>query len=419
MTLDQLQSQFEAFKAKNLGLDMSRGKPSAAQLDLSNVLLDVVTSKDYLSSQGAETRNYGGLDGLPETKELFKDFLEVSSIDEVVIGGNASLTIMHDIISRGITHGMCDSIKPWGKETIKFICPVPGYDRHFSICEHFGIEMIPVNCNNDGPDMDQVEQLVANDASIKGIWIVPKYSNPTGLSCSDEVVDRLSAMKTAANDFRIFWDNAYAVHHLSEEQDVLKNILKTCKAAGNANRPFILCSTSKITFAGAGISGVGGSVQNMDWYRGHLFFSTIGPDKLNQVRHNRFFKNIEGLHSHMKKHAVLLKPRFDKTLSILESELGGTGLATWTQPKGGYFISFNVPNGCAKKVVALAAEAGVKLTGAGATFPYKNDPNDSNIRLAPSCPTVEEIEQAMKIVCLAVKISAIEIGVVKNAILNK
>ncbi|PHS05529.1 MAG: aminotransferase [Kordia sp.] len=418
MTLDQLQSQFEVFKAKKLALDMSRGKPSAAQLDLSNELLDVVTSKDYLSFQGAETRNYGGLDGLPETKELFKDFLEVSSVEEVVIGGNASLTIMHDIVSRGITHGMCDSEHPWGKAPIKFICPVPGYDRHFSICQHFGIEMIPVACNDNGPDMDKVEQLVAKDASIKGIWIVPKYSNPTGLSCSDEVVDRLSTMKTAANDFRVFWDNAYAVHHLSEDQDVLKNILATCKTAGNTNRPFILCSTSKITFAGAGVSGVGGSVENMDWYRRHLFFSTIGPDKLNQVRHNRFFKNIEGLYVHMKKHAILLKPRFDKTLSILESELGETGLATWTQPKGGYFISLDVPNGCAKRVVGLAAEAGVKLTGAGATYPGNNDPNDSNIRLAPSCPTIDEIEQAMQIVCLATKIAAIEIGIIKNSVLN-
>ena len=418
MTLDQLQSQFEVFKAKKLALDMSRGKPSAAQLDLSNELLDVVTSKDYLSFQGAETRNYGGLDGLPETKELFKDFLEVSSVEEVVIGGNASLTIMHDIVSRGITHGMCDSEHPWGKAPIKFICPVPGYDRHFSICQHFGIEMIPVSCNGNGPDMDKVEQLVAKDASIKGIWIVPKYSNPTGLSCSDEVVDRLSTMKTAANDFRIFWDNAYAVHHLSEDQDVLKNILATCKTAGNANRPFILCSTSKITFAGAGVSGVGGSIENMDWYRGHLFFSTIGPDKLNQVRHNRFFKNIEGLYVHMKKHGALLKPRFDKTLSILKSELGETGLATWTQPKGGYFISLDVPNGCAKRVVGLAAEAGVKLTEAGATYPGKNDPNDSNIRLAPSCPSIDEIEQAMQIVCLATKIAAIEIGIIKNSVLN-
>lgn len=412
MTLDQLQTQFKVFKAKNLALDMSRGKPSAAQLDLSNDLLDTVSSSDFKTINDADTRNYGGLDGIPEAKELFKNFLEVSTVDEVVIGGNASLTIMHDIISRGITHGMCDSTQAWGKAPIKFICPSPGYDRHFSICQHFGIEMIPVSCNPSGPNMDEVEQLVANDESIKGIWIVPKYSNPTGLSCSDEVVDRLSTMKTAATDFRIFWDNAYAVHHLSEDKDELKNILDTCKKAGNENRPFVLCSTSKITFAGAGVSAVGGSVANMDWYRGHLFFSTIGPDKLNQVRHTRFFKNIEGLYTHMKKHARLLKPRFDKTLSILEQELGGTNLATWTKPKGGYFISFNVPNGCAKRVVALAAEAGVKLTGAGATYPHKNDPNDSNIRLAPSCPTIDEIEQAMQIVCLAVKITAIEKGVV-------
>jgi len=418
MTLDQLQSKFEVFKAKNLALDMSRGKPSAAQLDLSNELLDTVSSTDYKTITDADTRNYGGLDGIPEAKKLFKDFLEVSTVDEVVIGGNASLSIMHDIVSRGMTHGMCDSKQAWGKAPIKFICPSPGYDRHFSICQHFGIEMIPVSCTPDGPNMDEVEQLVANDESIKGIWIVPKYSNPTGLSCSDTVVDRLSAMKTAATDFRIFWDNAYAVHHLSEDIDELKNILDTCKKEGNENRPFVLCSTSKITFAGAGVSAVGGSVANMDWYRGHLFFSTIGPDKLNQVRHTRFFKNIEGLQRHMKKHAALLKPRFDKTLAILEQELSGTGLATWTKPKGGYFISFNVPNGCAKRVVALAAEAGVKLTGAGATYPYKNDPNDSNIRLAPSCPTIDEIEQAMQIVCLAVKIAAVETGVVNDLVQN-
>lgn len=410
MTLEQLQSNFEAFKAKKLSLDMSRGKPSSAQLDLSNPLLDLVTSKDYQIFSAVDTRNYGGLDGLPEAKELFKDFLEVSSVNEVVIGGNASLTIMHDMVSRGITHGMCDSNQPWAEESIKFICPVPGYDRHFSICQHFGIEMIPVTCNNDGPDMDQVEKLVANDASIKGIWIVPKYSNPTGLSCSDEVVDRLSSMQTAAHDFRIFWDNAYAVHHLSENKDQVKNIFLTCKQAGNENRPFIFCSTSKITFAGAGVSAVGGSIANMDWYRRHLFFSTIGPDKLNQVRHIRFFKNIDGLYEHMKKHAAILKPRFDKTLSILENELGGTSLATWTKPKRGYFISFNVRNGCAKRVVALAAEAGVTLTDAGATYPYKNDPNDSNIRLALSCPTIVEIEQAMQIVCLATKIAAAEMN---------
>ncbi len=408
MTLDQLHSNLEAFKAKKLELDMSRGKPSEAQLDLSNQLLNTVTAEDYKTNADIDTRNYGGLDGIPEAKELFKHFLEVSSIDEVVVGGNASLTIMHDIISRAITHGVPGSLLPWGKQTVKFLCPSPGYDRHFSICEHFGIEMITVSTNEDGPDMDEIERLVSEDESIKGIWMVPKYNNPTGLSCSDGIVDRLSKMYTAAKDFRIFWDNAYAVHHLSEEHDEVKNILDTCKAEGHENRPFIFGSTSKITFAGAGVAAVGGSVENMDWYRGHLFFSSIGPDKINQVRHTRFFKSIEAVHVHMKKHAELLKPRFEKTLAILDEELGGTGLATWTTPKGGYFISFNVVKGTAKRVVALASEAGVKLTSAGATFPYKKDPNDSNIRLAPSCPTLEEIDMAMHIVCLAVKIAAKE-----------
>lgn len=408
MTLDQLQSKLEVYSARNLQLDMSRGKPSAAQLDLSNDMLNIVTSDDYLTIESQDTRNYGGLDGIPEAKELFKDFLEVSSTDEVVIGGNASLTIMHDIISRAMTHGVLDSEQAWGKSPIKFLCPSPGYDRHFSICEHFGIEMIPINCNEYGPDMYTVEQLVATDATIKGIWIVPKYSNPTGLSCSDDVVDRLSKMVTAAKDFRIFWDNAYTVHHLSDKHDKLKNILNTCKLAGNENRPYIFGSTSKITFAGAGVGALGGSVANMNWYKSHLFFSSIGPDKINQVRHTRFFKNIEGIHKHMKKHAELLKPRFERTLEILDNELANTGLATWTKPNGGYFISFNVPQGTAKRVVALASNAGVKLTNAGATYPYKNDPNDSNIRLAPSCPTLEEIDDAMHIVCLAVKIAAKE-----------
>lgn len=408
MTLNQLQSNFEAYKAKNLELDMSRGKPSAAQLDLSNELLKTVTADDYKTMGGQDTRNYGGLDGIPEAKELFKDFLEVSSASEVVIGGNASLTIMHDIISRAITHGVSDSEQPWGKQKVKFLCPSPGYDRHFSICEHFGIEMITINSNDDGPDMDVIERLVASDDQIKGIWMVPKYSNPTGLSCSDVIVDRLSEMPTAAKDFRIFWDNAYAVHHLSDDHDKLKNILETCKSAGNENRPFIFGSTSKITFAGAGVGAVGGSVENMDWYRGHLFFSSIGPDKINQVRHTRFFKSIDDINLHMKKHAELLKPRFDRTLEILDKELSGTNLAHWTKPKGGYFISLNVSKCTAKRVVELAAEAGVKLTNAGATFPYKNDPNDSNIRLAPSCPSLEEIDMAMHIVCLAVKIAAKE-----------
>jgi DNA-binding transcriptional MocR family regulator len=409
MTLDQLQSKLEEYKSKNLELDMSRGKPSTAQLDLSNDLLNTVTAEDYETIAKQDTRNYGGLDGIPEAKELFKDFLEVASVDEVVIGGNASLTIMHDIISRAITHGVVDSDQAWGKQKVKFLCPSPGYDRHFSICEHFGIEMITINCSEDGPDMDMVEKLVATDECVKGIWMVPKYSNPTGLSYSDTVVDRLSTMPTAAKDFRIFWDNAYTVHHLSDDHDILKNILETCKASGNENRPFIFGSTSKITFAGAGVGAVGGSIANMDWYRGHLFFSSIGPDKINQVRHTRFFKSMKDVNLHMKKHADLLKPRFDRTLEILEKELGDRNLATWTKPKGGYFISFNTPIGTAKRVVALASEAGVKLTSAGATYPYKKDPNDSNIRLAPSCPSIEEIDIAMHIVCLSVKIAAKEL----------
>ena len=408
MTLDQLQSDLETYKAKKLELDMSRGKPSKAQLDLSSHLLNTVTSVDYKTTAAQDTRNYGGLDGIPEAKELFKHFLEVSSVDEVVVGGNASLTIMHDIISRAITHGVPGSVLPWGKQTVKFLCPSPGYDRHFSICEHFNIEMITIATNETGPDMDEIERLVSEDESIKGIWMVPKYSNPTGLSCSDDVVNRLSNMCTAAKDFRIFWDNAYAVHHLSDDHDDVKNILETCKSAGNENRPFIFGSTSKITFAGAGVGAVGGSVENMDWYRGHLFFSSIGPDKINQVRHTRFFKSIDDINLHMKKHAELLKPRFDRTLEILDKELSGSGLATWTTPKGGYFISLNVLKGSAKRVVELAAEAGVKLTNAGATFPYKNDPNDSNIRLAPSCPSLDEIHMAMHIVCLAVKIATKE-----------
>ncbi len=409
MTLEQLLTKFETYKVKSLNLDMSRGKPSTEQLNLSNYLLNTVTATDYATIANTDTRNYGGLDGIPEAKEFFKDFLEVTSIQEVVVGGNSSLTLMHDIVSRAITHGVPDGDLPWGKTKVKFICPSPGYDRHFSICEHFGIEMITTSYTSEGPNIDEIEQLVSNDSSIKGIWIVPKYGNPTGLTCSDEIVLRLSTMKTAAKDFRIFWDNAYTVHHLSSEKDTLKNILEACKQAGNENRPFIFGSTSKITFAGSGVSAVGGSVANMDWYRNHLFYSTIGPDKLNQVRHTRFFKSMDDVHAHMERHARLLKPRFDMTLKVLDEELGETSLATWTKPKGGYFISFNAPKGTAKRIVSLAAEAGVKLTNAGATFPYKKDPNDSNIRLAPSCPTVEEIEEAMHIVCLAVKIAVKEL----------
>jgi DNA-binding transcriptional MocR family regulator len=404
-----LKEQYETAKTKNLALDMTRGKPGAEQLDLALPMLDLVTSSDYKTLAGADTRNYGGLDGIPELKELFKDFLEVDSTDELIVGGNASLTLMHDTVARLMSHGACESDTPWGKlDKVKFLCPSPGYDRHFSICEHFGIEMITVQNVNNDLDIVKIEELVAADDSIKGIWVVPKYGNPTGTSVADEVVDRLASMKTAANDFRIMWDNAYAVHHLSDDVDVIKNLHAACKAQGNENRTFVLGSTSKITFAGSGVAAIGGSVDNMKWLNKHLSISTIGPDKINQVRHARFFGDFAGLQNHMKKHAALIKPKFDVVISILEEQLGGKGLATWTNPKGGYFISLDTNEGCAKRVVQLASEAGVKLTAAGATFPYKNDPKDCNIRLAPTLPSIEEIKLAMEVVCLCIEIADTE-----------
>lgn len=410
--LATLQAKFEEAKAKNLALDMTRGKPGSEQLDLSLPMLDLVTSADYKTAGNADTRNYGGLDGIPEAKELFKEFLEVSSTDEVIVGGNSSLTLMHDLVARCLSHGAADSTTPWSKlEKVKFLCPSPGYDRHFAICEHFGIEMITVENKNNDLDIAKIEELVANDDAIKGMWVVPKYGNPTGTSVADEVVDRLASMKTAANDFRIFWDNAYTVHHLSDDQDVIKNLFEACKSQGNDNRVFILGSTSKITFAGSGMAAIGGSVDNMNWMKKHLTISTIGPDKINQVRHMRFFGDFEGLKKHMVKHAELIKPKFEIVISILEEQLGGKNLATWTNPKGGYFISLDTNEGCAKRVVALANEAGVKLTAAGATFPYQKDPKDTNIRLAPTLPSVEEIKTAMEVVCLCVELADAE----KNA----
>jgi DNA-binding transcriptional MocR family regulator len=407
--LTTLQKQYEAAKAKNLALDMTRGKPGADQLDLALPMLDLVTAADYKTLAGADSRNYGGLDGIPEAKALFVEFLEVNSPKEVVIGGNSSLTLMHDTIARCMSHGNVSSSNSWGKlDKVKFICPSPGYDRHFSICEHFGIEMITVDMKADGPDMDQVEALVAADDSIKGIWVVPKYGNPTGTSVSDVVVDRLAKMNTAANDFRIFWDNAYSVHHLSKNVDVIKNLFKECISAGNPDRVYIYGSTSKITFAGSGMAALAGSEANMDWMRKHLTISTIGPDKINQIRHCRFFGDFAGLQNHMTKHAALIKPKFDIVSSILEEQLGGKGLAKWTNPKGGYFISLDTNDGCAKRVVALASEAGVKLTAAGATFPYNNDPKDSNIRLAPTLPSIEEIKLAMEVICLCIELADAE-----------
>lgn len=400
----ELRKAYDEAKAQNLKLDMSRGKPCPEQMDLSLGMLDCTEYK----MDGTDCRNYGGVDGLPSAKALFAEFLEVTP-EEIIVGGNSSLSMMYDTIARAMMFGVVDSEQPWGKlPKVKFLCPSPGYDRHFAICELMGIEMITIAMNDDGPDMDTVEKLVAEDASIKGIWCVPKYSNPGGVVYSDEVVDRLASMPTKAPDFRIFWDNAYTVHHLTEKPAHLKNILEACKAAGNPERVFIFGSTAKISFAGAGVAAMGGSKKNIDAIRKQLGIQTIGPDKMNQLRHVRFFKDMAGIEAHMRKHAAIIGPKFTKVLEILETELGGTGIAEWSKPTGGYFISLNTMEGCAKQVVKLAADAGVVLTNAGATYPYGNDPQDRNIRIAPTFPPMEELEKAMNLVALCIKLVSVE-----------
>ena len=406
MSLAALQKRYQTLKAQGLNLDMTRGKPSPEQLDLSLPMLDLVSADNYTSADGVDCRNYGGLDGLKAAKTLFADFLEVAET-EVIIGGNSSLALMHDTMVHAMLHGFSEA-GGWVHQQPKFICPAPGYDRHFNICQHLGIEMIPVANGSEGPDMDAIEALVAEDASIKGIWIVPKYGNPTGGICSEEVVNRLAAMKIAASDFRIFWDNAYTVHHLNTTKPALANILDACKKAGNPDRVFLFGSTSKITFAGAGVAMMGGSTTNMDWVRSHMKMQTIGSDKLNQLRHIRFFDSMETIHQHMGKHAAILRPKFDKVLAVLEKELGGTGMATWNNPQGGYFISLNTRPNRAKKVVQLAAEAGVKLTAAGAAFPYKKDPQDRNIRIAPSLPALGDLEKATEILAVCIQVADAE-----------
>ena len=401
----ELQKRYDEFKVRGLALNMTRGKPCAEQMDLAKGLITCLVEDDYKTASGVDCRNYGGLDGIEEAKELFADFLQVGK-DEIIIGGNSSLNLMHNIVSSVVTHGFPESESAWGKqEEVKFLCPVPGYDRHFTICSHFGIKMVPIPCDNNGPDMDIIENLVKEDASIKGMWLVPKYCNPTGVTVSDEVVDRLAKMDVKAKDFRILEDNAYTVHHLTETSDILKDLFQACKDAGNPDRVLVFGSTSKVSFAGAGLSFVGGSTKNMDWFRKQLFVQTIGPNKLNQLRHVRFFKSMDGINKHMKKHAAIIKPKFDAVLDVLESELGGTGLAEWTNPNGGYFISVNTKPGCAKNVVKMAAEAGVQLTKAGATFPYGDDPEDKNIRIAPTFPSLEEIKLAMELVCICIKLA--------------
>lgn len=405
----QLEKEFDEVKAKNLKLDMSRGKPSAAQLNLSMEMMDVLnSSSDLIGEDGVDCRNYGVLDGITEAKQLLADMMEVPK-DNIVIFGNSSLNIMYDTIARAMTHGVLGST-PWAKlDKVKFLCPVPGYDRHFAITEHFGIEMVNVPMTPAGPDMDIVEKLVSEDPAVKGIWCVPKYSNPQGITYSDETVFRFANLKPAAEDFRIYWDNAYCVHHLYEDkQDYLIEILSECKKAGNPDMVYKFSSTSKISFPGSGIAAIAASEANLKDIRDMLKFQTIGHDKVNQLRHVRFFKDVHGIVEHMKKHADIMRPKFEAVINVLERELGGLEIGSWIKPLGGYFISFDAMEGCAKAIVAKAKEAGLVMTGAGATFPYGKDPHDSNIRIAPSYPTPEELAVAADIFVLSVKLVSID-----------
>ncbi len=404
----KLARRYQDFQSRNLKLDMTRGKPCPEQLDLSLEMLECVKAEYYSTLVGEDYRNYGGLDGIVEAKKLFSRYLDVRP-DEIIIGGNSSLNMMHDTIMSAVVQGVVDSEVPWDKlPNVKFLCPSPGYDRHFSICEYLQIEMIPVEMKEDGPDMDTVEKIVAEDETIKGMWCVPKYSNPTGITYSDEVVDRLANMKTKAKDFRIFWDNAYAVHHLTDAPVQLKNILSACEQAENSERVFIFGSTSKITFAGAGVAMLAGSKKNMEFRKKQISFQTIGPDKLNQLRHVRFFRDLEGIKKHMKKHAAILKPKFDAVQTILEKELGDKHIAKWSQPDGGYFVSLDTLDDCAKSVIEMAVEGGVKLTPAGATFPYRRDPRNRNIRIAPSFPPVEDVVLAMELLAICIQLVSID-----------
>lgn len=405
----KLEKEFDKVRAQGLHLDMSRGKPSKAQLDLSMGMMDVLTSdSDLVCVEGVDCRNYGVIDGIKEAKQLFADMMEVPK-DNIIIFGNSSLNVMYDTVARAMTHGIMGST-PWCKlDKVKFLCPVPGYDRHFAITEHFGIEMINVPMTESGPDMDIVQQYVENDPAVKGIWCVPKYSNPQGITYSDETVHRFATLNPAAEDFRIFWDNAYGIHHLYEDkQDYLIEILMECKKEGHPDMVYKFGSTSKISFPGSGIAAIAGSDANMADIRQMMAVQTIGHDKLNQLRHVRFFKDIHGMVTHMKLHAEILRPKFEAILTCLDKELSGLEIGTWLAPRGGYFISFDAMEGCAKAIVAKAKEAGLVMTPAGATFPYGNDPKDSNIRIAPSFPTPEELAIATKVFVLSVKLVSID-----------
>ena len=400
---EDLEKQYADFQAQNLKLDMSRGKPAGTQLDLTNGILFTLTK--YITEDGVDARNYGGLDGIPEAKKLFSGLLDIPT-EKIIIGGNSSLNLMYDTMVRFMLFGTGGNT-PWSKlDKVKFLCPSPGYDRHFGICEDLGIEMITIPMTEHGPDMDLVEKLAAEDPAIKGIWCVPLYSNPQGIIYSDETVDRLGSMKTAAPDFRIMWDNAYGVHHIYTENKV-KDIFTVCEQAGNPNRVFYFFSTSKITFPGAGVALLAASPENIVEIKKHMGMQTIGHDKLNQLRTVTYLKNPEGVRDHMEKLAAELRPKFDVVLETLDRELAGTGLAKWTKPQGGYFVAIDTLPGCAKATVALAKAAGVTMTGAGATFPYKKDPNDTNIRIAPTYPTYDELKIAIALFCVCVKLAGV------------
>lgn len=403
----QLTAEYARLRGLGLKLDMSRGKPARDQLDLCEPMLTVLSHNDQMQDGKTDVRNYGVLEGIPSCRALFADIMEVP-VENVIAGGSSSLTMMYDTMLRLWIFG-APGYEPWCRQKkIKWLCPAPGYDRHFAITQQLGIEMIPVPMTETGPDMDMIERLAGEDPAVKGVWCVPKYSNPQGITYSDDTVRRFAAMKTAAPDFRVFWDNAYIVHHLGEEHDELLNIFPEAEKCGTQDRFLEFCSTSKVTFAGAGVAAMAASLNNIAWTKKIMTVQAISPDKINQLRHVRYFQNVEGLSDHMKKHAAILRPKFDLVLSLLEEKLGGTGAGSWHTPRGGYFISFDALPGCAKRINTLCKEAGVVMTGAGATFPYGKDPQDSNLRIAPSMPPLDELKQAAEVFCTCALLAAVE-----------
>ena len=405
---EQLEKVYKEYQGKNLKLNMARGKPSPEQLDLSLPMMDILNSKSDYTSVDGDVRNYGVLTGIKEARELMGQMMDAPA-DNIIMYGSSSLTLMYDTVSRSYSHGVMGST-PWCKlDKVKFLCPVPGYDRHFAITESFGIELINIPLHDDGPDMDMVEQYVNNDETVKGIWCVPLYSNPSGQSYSDEVVKRFAHLKPAAKDFRIFWDNAYCVHHLDPDHpDHVLDILSESEKAGNPDMVYKFGSTAKVTFPGAGISAIAASKANLEDMKKRMNVQMISHDKINQLRHVRFFKDLDGIKAHMRKQAAILRPRFEAVDEILTRELGGLEIGTWTKPHGGYFVSFDSLDGCAKAIVAKCKDAGVVMTGAGATYPYGKDPHDSNIRIAPSFPSLDELTMAAEIFCVCVKLVSID-----------